>query len=162
MESVDMGLQGLIIIFFVDFSFILTKFSTLFLWSRNAQVGINVHSSFGYTLLSEDHQRKPKPERLKKLWKVTSYGWDFFFSLSSYTFDTMKSKETAQYIELLERTLELCYQKQDFQQRVINNYGTAKAAIYIESIKDIEEVINSNVKKMEQLKRSSGEKKAQG
>ena len=74
----------------------------------------------------------------------------------------MKSKETAQYIELLERTLDLCYQKQDFQQRVINNYGTAKAAIYIESIKDLEEVINSNVKKMEQLKRSSGEKKAQG
>ena len=68
----------------------------------------------------------------------------------------MNSKETAQYIELLERTLELCYQKQDYQQRVINNYGTAKAAIYIKNIKDLEGVIDSNVKKMGELKKSSG------
>ena len=68
----------------------------------------------------------------------------------------MNHEETAQYIELLERTLELCYQKQEYQQRVINNYGTAKAAIYIKSIKDLEEVIESHVKKMEDLKKSSG------
>ena len=38
--------------------------------------------------------------------------------------------------------------KQDYRQRVTNNYGTANAAIFIKSIENLEEVVGSNVKKV--------------
>ena len=64
-----------------------------------------------------------------------------------------EAEQSENHIKLLEEILALSRQKEDYMQRVINNYGSHKVGDYLKKIEELEDKIKS---KMEQRREFEG------
>ena len=66
----------------------------------------------------------------------------------------MKDQQNKTYTQLLEDTLGLMEQRQDFMQGVLENYGTHRAEVFLNNIKQLTGLIEENYEKLQKLKKS--------